>query len=273
MIYIIISLAVVVLLGVSVLCYMWYEAGNLEIKQLKFTKSKKGLKIVQLSDIHIDLLRVKASKISEVIEKEAPDFIIMSGDYITKQRNIPKFIDFLKEIKNHNTIYLCLGNHDYEAFSCKRTKEFYEYVQKIQNLGITVLHDQCKVFEKDSVKYNVIGISDLRRGEHDVEKAFKDAASDAKINIAFSHNPDICLSIPKGKADYLFCGHFHGGQIWLPFDLEFTVLRKEKLCKMGVKRGLHKVNNINLYINRGIGNVLVPFRLFSKPEITVIYLP
>jgi predicted MPP superfamily phosphohydrolase len=57
----------------------------------------------------------------------------------------------------------------------------------------------------------------------------------------------------------------------MPWNLEFFLLRKDVLCKMGLRRGLHKVNDIKVYLNRGLGNVVVPFRFLSRPEITVIY--
>ena len=99
----------IVLLAILALMYMWFEAGNLKIKKIKFTRSKKGLKIIHLTDIHINLLRVKPRKVKNIIKKESPDFILMSGDYITKESDIPKFIDFLNEIKGDNTVYMCFG--------------------------------------------------------------------------------------------------------------------------------------------------------------------
>jgi predicted MPP superfamily phosphohydrolase len=116
----------------------------------------------------------------------------------------------------------------------------------------------------------------LRHGNPDIKKAFESILPSVQsncINIAFSHNPDLTLSLPKGQVDYFLCGHFHGGQIWMPFNLEFRLMRSEKLCRMGYRRGFHKINGINIYINRGLGNVVFPFRFFSVPEIAVLQLP
>lgn len=252
------------------LAYMRFEASNLKVETVRFTKSAKHLKVIHLSDIHIDKLKVSVKKIQKAVQKEKPDLIIISGDYIERRENIPSFMDFMKLISGIAPIYLCLGNHDYEAFKGDE-KGLQNYMDRIKQTGAHILHNSSVCIEKNSNKYNLIGIADMRYGHHDVGKALSSCCPDAFMNIAFSHNPDIVLQIPDKKVDYLFCGHFHGGQIWAPFNLEFTLMRKEKLCKMGIRKGLHKVNGINIYVNRGLGNVVVPLRFMSRPEIAVFY--
>jgi predicted MPP superfamily phosphohydrolase len=251
---------------------MRFEAGFVKVDRIDFTKDKKGVKIIQLSDIHVRYLKVRPQKIRQVIEKENPDLLFITGDYIDKPAHIPLFLNVLAYITKGYRTYLCLGNHDYTAFQGD-LKGLAAFVRSIRETGVHVLRNETVCFDKNNKKYNLIGLEDLRSKNVDFEKALSSCSPGAFMNIALSHNPDIALEIPRGKVDYLFCGHFHGGQIWAPFNLEFKVLRYEKLCKMGVKRGLHKINGINLYINRGLGNVCVPLRFLSRPEITVIRLP
>jgi len=265
--YYLFSLLVLIM---AVLLYMMYEARNVKVERIEFTLSKKGLKIIQLSDIHVKFLRVPAATIKSIIDKEKPDIIIMTGDYIEKPLHIEKFLGFLAQISGNIPVFLCLGNHDYRAFKTKKAEFF---IKALEENGITVLVNRTVGFKKGNIIYNITGIDDLSEGKPDINKALESASKEAFVTIAISHNPDIVFDIPKGKVDYLFCGHFHGGQIWMPFHLEFRMLRDEKLCKMNITRGLHKVNGINLYINRGLGNVCVPLRFLSKPEITVFHLP
>lgn len=267
MIYLYIFLAVVILLA-----YMHFEAGWIEVRHMKFAKSSKAFKILQLSDIHINLLRVSPQKVKNIIADEKPDLIILSGDYIEKARDVDAFLHFLTYIRCGFKVMLVLGNHDYKAFD-RDAEGLKRFIDRIESCGVEVLHNRCTCIEKNSKRYNIIGIDDIREGSPAPVKALKDCCSDAFINIAFSHNPDIIFDLPKGKVDYLFSGHFHGGQIWAPFDMEFKLLRDDKLCKMGIKRGFHKLNGINLYINKGLGNVCFPLRFLSRPEITVYYFP
>jgi len=251
---------------------MRFEASFVELTEVCFSKSKKGLTILQLSDIHMKFLKVSATKTKEIIDKQNPDIIIMSGDYIETANDVKNFLNFISVIKGRRPIYLCLGNHDYGAFD-RNPEGLQNLMSQIEKLGVNVIHNKSVCIEKNNKKYNIIGLADFRSNKHDIAKALASKCKDADINIAFSHNPDIVFELPKGEVDYLFSGHFHGGQIWTPFGLEFKLLRDERLCKMGIKRGLHKVNGVNLYINRGLGNVVFPLRFLSRPEITVFHMP
>ncbi|MHB8066139.1 MAG: metallophosphoesterase [Ruminiclostridium sp.] len=242
---------------------------------INFSTSPKGLKISHLSDIHINKLYISSRRLISSLKQTNPDIVIMSGDYIETQKNIPKFIALLKEITNLYPVYLSLGNHDHKALKHNK-KNIASFINIIEETGATVLLNSRITINKNNKFYNIIGIDDLKHGKPDLKQAFHGilpSFNSDYINIAFSHNPDMVLSLPKDKVDYFLCGHFHGGQIWMPFNLEFRIMREEKLCKMGYRRGLHKINGISIYINRGLGNVIFPFRFFSIPEIAVIQLP
>ncbi|MDP4095180.1 MAG: metallophosphoesterase, partial [Bacillota bacterium] len=175
------------------------------------------------------------------------------------------------EIKGNHPIYACFGNHDYKAF--RDDKEgLIQYTKEIEQSGIQLLHNKTICMEKGSKKYSITGIADMKYGDWNIEEALATRCKDADTILAFTHNPDAVLSMPPKSVEYLFTGHFHGGQVWLPFNLEFLTLRKEKLCRMGIRRNLHKVNDINIYINRGLGNVCLPIRFLSRPEITVFLI-
>ncbi|NLD46675.1 MAG: metallophosphoesterase [Clostridiaceae bacterium] len=257
---------------VAALTYMRYEAGRFKVNRIYFTNASNPLKVIHLSDIHLKYLCVDVDKVASVIIKEKPDFIILTGDYINHPHQINIFLSFLKEIKGNHRVFLCFGNHDYGTFSYNESK-IMDFTRKIESIGVTVLHNKSVCLQKDSRKYNLIGIEDLRLRRYNVEKALSSCCEDAKVNIAISHNPDIVFKLPKDKVDYLLCGHFHGGQIWMPFGMEFKLMRRERLCKMGIVKGVNKVNDITLYINSGLGNVLFPLRFLSPPEIAIIYFP
>lgn len=251
---------------------MRLEAGMVKVERLYFNKNQEHLKIVQLSDIHIDMLKVPVKKIIAVLNLEAPDLVIVTGDYIRKPSQAGRFLEFLSEIKDNRNFYLCLGNHDFDAF--QNDKEgLADFINRIEKLGVKVLNNRSLCIAKNQKIYNIIGISDLLKGNVDINEALKGCDCNASFNIAISHCPDVIFDIPQGTVDFLFTGHYHGGQIWNPFGLELKYLEDGRLYKTGIKQGSHKVNGINLYINRGLGNEKLPFRFLARPEITVFYLP
>jgi uncharacterized protein len=262
-----------ILLGLilTVLLYMRFEAGFLKVDRVLLTDRQPSLKIIQLSDIHIGRLKVRTQAIREVLEQEQPDFVVMTGDYIENAVHIPGFLSFLESIGQDLTIFLCLGNHDHKALY-RKPKLQDDLLRRIEKLGITVLQNSSVCYQKGERKYNIVGIDDLNQGTPDLNKAFSACCGDAAVTLAISHNPDIALKIPPGRVDYLFTGHFHGGQIWMPFGLEYRLLRREKLSRMGIRKGLHSWNGAYLYISRGLGNVCFPLRFLSRPEITVFEL-
>ncbi|HEY5583747.1 MAG TPA: metallophosphoesterase [Ruminiclostridium sp.] len=268
-------LFIIIIFAVILLLYMRIEASLLKKSRINFSTSSKGLKIAHLSDIHIDMLYISTQRLISSLKQINPDIIIMSGDYINKEKDIPKFICLLKQISNFYPVYLSLGNHDHKALM-HNSKRIASFINIMQETSATVLLNSNVRLVKNGTTYNIIGIDDLKHGKPDLKKAFHGILPPFKsscLNVAFSHNPDMVLSLPQEKVDYFLCGHFHGGQIWMPFNLEFRMMRKEKLCNMGYRRGLHKLNGINMYISRGLGNVLFPFRFFSVPEIAIIQLP
>jgi predicted MPP superfamily phosphohydrolase len=261
------------------LFYSYIEASLLEVNKIYFaddvhyfTNDVHYLKILQLSDIHYSRLRVNKEKIRSVIVKEEPDIIIVTGDCIEKAEDTQGFLEFINFIKKDFVTCLCFGNHDYKAFHNNR-KGFNEFKNLLKHINIHILQDECFQYKKNDRIYNIIGFKDISAGNPNLRSAFENCNNNAVASISFSHNPDIIFRIPRKSVNYLLCGHFHGGQIWTPFNLEFKILREEKLSKMGIKRGLHKLRGIHIYINRGLGNVVIPLRFFSRPEITLFYFP
>ncbi len=266
----------IIITGIAVLLliYMIFETTLLKKNYINFSKSSKGLKIAQLSDLHVNHLHIGKKKLASALRDVNPDIVVITGDYIETTNDIPKALDLIKTLADDFPVYLTLGNHDHKALlNIKNGVE--SFINQLNQTGAIVLNNECKSIYKNNTTYNIVGIDDLKRGKPDLDKAFRniDSSSRDSINIVFSHNPDMLLELPKEEADYFLCGHFHGGQIWMPFHLEFRILRREQLCKKGYRRGLHKINGIVVYINRGLGNVLFPLRFLSVPEIAVIQLP
>ncbi len=88
-----------------------------------------------------------------------------------------------------------------------------------------------------------------------------------------SHEPDYADDVaahPRGPlVDLILSGHSHGGQIRLPIAGPLILPPLGRIYPEG---HYHLPKNIQLYVNRGIGTVGLPFRLNCPPEITILTL-
>ena len=95
--------------------------------------------------------------------------------------------------------------------------------------------------------------------------------SNDHLNLLLIHEPDLISDFLSYPIDLATAGHSHGGQVYIPFygPLLTTALAEDYV------RGLYDFGNNRktlLYVNTGIGNTKVPFRLFNVPQISVFKL-
>lgn len=92
------------------------------------------------------------------------------------------------------------------------------------------------------------------------------AIPDSEFTILLAHTPDAVAWADSAKIDLQLSGHTHGGQINLP--LLGPLVTGTNLGRK-YAHGLYKFDHTTLYITRGIGTILLPIRLFCRPEIVV----
>lgn len=95
------------------------------------------------------------------------------------------------------------------------------------------------------------------------------AVPDSEYCILLGHSPDLVTWADSARIDLFVSGHTHGGQVQLPMWGPLLVG-----TKLGRKyaEGLHEFPHTTLYVNRGVGTVLLPIRFLCPPEITVFDL-
>lgn len=231
------------------------------------TAADPVFRVLFFSDLHMDLLRVREQRLARSIRGLRPDLILFGGDLTAKAACLDSAISFLTRLRRlpglaQAPMVAVPGNHD--------TTEVLEALQKS---GIVVLRNQSHLVHSSGQTWQVIGLDDRRSGCPDITAALQDAAA-AEISpdrrLVLVHNPDTLLNVPPGHARWFCAGHFHGGQIWMPFKLEFKLLRDEQLPLAGCYKGLVTCGGMTGYISRGLGCVLFPLRFRSIPEVTYL---
>jgi predicted MPP superfamily phosphohydrolase len=266
----------IILTASAFILLMRREARNIALETVSVGTGADPLRVVQLTDVHIRFNNAPAEKIIPLINEAAPHIIILTGDYIGSAAEVERFLTWMENlIRNAPGVvfYMCFGNHDNRAF--RRSPALgREFEKSLKKLGVFIMENRTLTYTHKGKVYAFTGYSDARSAPpRDVRAAYRDLPKKTAYHIGFSHNPDLALKLSGPRPELFICGHFHGGQIRLPFHLEYTCLRSERLCKMGIRSGLHKFNGRDIYISRGLGCVLVPLRFCARPEITLFLVP
>jgi len=67
----------------------------------------------------------------------------------------------------------------------------------------------------------------------------------------------------------MLSGHTHGGQVCLPYLGPVYCFSR---FYRRYAAGLFQVGSTSLYVNRGLGKALLPFRFLCRPEVTILVL-
>ncbi len=226
---------------------------------LNFEGLQKPLKIIQISDLHATKISRPFIKALKAIEKECPDFVFITGDFVGYNRHL-LCKDYLAEIaKACPNTYAILGNWDHKA------KNFKRLVQEIQETGIKLL-----INEHIGAKgIFIAGVDDPYREMDNLPKTFKNIPKNGFV-ILLAHSPDIIYKALPYKPKLILSGHLHGGQVALPF-IKFAIYSPSRYWVKFLK-GLYKIEQTYLYVNRGIGESHLRIRICSPPEVAIINL-
>ena len=245
-------------------------------------------KIVQLSDLHFDGVRLSVEVLQQAIalcNDAEPDLVVITGDFVTDNpMPINKLAKHLSGLKSKYGVYGCLGNHDLVPVNAKQ-----QIIEALNSIGLKILWNEV-VYPLGS-GLAIAGLPDFWSSEFDPAIALDQIPVDIP-RIVLSHNPDSARVLKKWRVDLQLSGHTHGGQVVIPnYGPVASLLPKIrqyvpkslrnhlpyiKDCDRVVRhwnwsQGWHQVGGNQLYINRGLGTYF-PGRINCPPEVTVITL-
>lgn len=244
----------------------------------------KGMKIVQISDIHSGSLTDKEAVKKGVDKVMAlqPDLILFTGDLVNnKAEEIIPFLDVFNQLQAPLGVYSIFGNHDYGDYvgwdSPEQKRQNIEDLKGMhQKLGWRLLWDEHVAVEKGGQQFALIGIqnwSALRNFARygNLTKAYQGAEA-YPFKILMSHDPthwDAEVRPKFGDIDLTLSGHTHGFQ----FGVEIPGFRWSPVQYVYRQwAGLYKEGKQVIYVNRGYGFLGYPGRVGILPEITLLEL-
>lgn len=257
-----------------------------KITRYDFTdlKVKSNLSFVVLSDLHGRKGLMSEKKSLKKIRNCKPDFILLAGDMITSRQtaNYESTIAYLGQLSKIAPVFYGLGNHEQKVLfpSSRYYKEGQNYFSKLSKIkGLTILDNKSIEFENKNTSIQIHGLSLPNRfftknpkAQHEEPDIYKYLSQNIQsdIHILLAHHPKYIMEYISWGADYVFCGHYHGGIVRLPIlggviSPEFQLFPK-------YSGGDYRFGNQHGIVSRGIGIHTFPIRFLNRSQIIHVNL-
>jgi hypothetical protein len=227
-------------------------------QQIPLKGIRQKMRIVALSDLHAPCLYISTRDVVRTVNAQKPDVLIVAGDMF----GAPDFEKTVAEFKSAQAAQAKVavpGNWEYSLrIDPAALKKAYA------DAGIGYLVNE--VCEVGGLK--IVGLDDLLRGAPRFNIAGSSGVGDSPA-LVINHCPKAFDSIDPDARNQkiVISGHTHGGQI-SPFGHALvTPSGSGRYLKGWYRRGSNA-----MYVMRGIGASVLPFRLGARPELLVLDL-
>jgi predicted MPP superfamily phosphohydrolase len=235
---------------------------KVEVALTNWPSALDGLRIVQLSDIHIGpiLTRRSAEYLTRRANELSPDLIVITGDLVDGDANhLQEEVAPFSELTAPLGRFFVTGNHDFYSGADP-------WCEVVESLGFEVLRNRHVLVSREGAKFTLAGVDDHRgasvqsgRGGEDLEAALQGTRPELPL-ILLAHDPATFNEAARRGVDLQISGHTHGGQIW-PF--RYAVRMTTKWIA-----GLYREGRSQIYVSRGTGFWGPPLRVGAPSEIT-----
>jgi predicted MPP superfamily phosphohydrolase len=247
------------------------QVGRLAVSSAKLADADTPLRIVQVSDLHVERLTRRERALPALVAGLKPDLIVLTGDYLstTYNRDPRALADLrwlLSQFHAPGGIFAVWGTSDVDHPELLRPM--------FAELGITPLEDRATEVTVSGHRLRLLGVT-CNRGMVGDGQRLSDLAAGVPagaFTLLLYHSPDLMPKAASLGIDLFLAGHTHGGQCRVPgFGAVFTASRYWKRYEAGH----YRQGNTDLYVSRGLGmeGFGAPrVRLFCPPEVVLVDL-
>ncbi len=261
-----------------------YQVISVPLKLKNLPSSFKGVKILQLSDIHsgswANRDAVKAGV--DLINAQKADIIFFTGDLVNfKTDEAYQWMDILSQIKAPMGVFSILGNHDYGDYyyapdDPQKEQNMLDLYKVHKDMGWHLMRNEHLTLDRAGQRIGLIGVENWGdKGRFPKKGDLKIATQnipDVPVKLLLSHDPSHWEAKVKHETpdvDIMFAGHTHGGQ----FGIETSWLKYSPVQHIYKQwAGMYDDGKQKIYVNRGFGFIGFPGRVGILPEITVFEL-
>ena len=279
-----------------------YRVRRVEIPTAKLPPALDGLKIVQLSDIHLSgsMSRADVRRAVDMANELGADLAVVTGDFITGAADpLVDCIDEIRQLRAPLGVFGCNGNHEIYARAEDAAQELFAQA------GMKLLRHENVQLAFRGAQFNLLGVDYQRERALSGQRLqmLPDLAALVRRdmpNILLSHNPNTFNRAAELGIELSLAGHTHGGQVQVeildhrfsparfitdyiagayfrPLSMPATNLRALKEATYSASSQAPTSSHAQpplsvLYVNRGLGTVGAAVRLGVPPEITLLTL-
>jgi len=259
--------------------FCMYQNNSIVITKSNYTNPKipsdfDGFTIVHISDLHNKMFGDDQSEILNKVRSLSPDIIVVTGDLIDRRKyNLDIALTFISGAVKIAPVYYVSGNH--EAWSGK----FPLIKDSLIDGGVLVLDNLAVELLKGRSSIHIMGLADpafLTSNYFDgtdINKMTEQSnqwPTDKNIKILLSHRPELFDWYCDRNIDLVFAGHAHGGQFRIPFIGGLVAPDQGMFPKY--TSGSYGKDSTTMFVSRGLGNSIIPIRMFNRPEIVAVTL-
>jgi predicted MPP superfamily phosphohydrolase len=222
------------------------------------------LRIAFASDLHIGPL-TPPGLLEAAFDRLAalePDVLVLGGDYVFLDVTAPA-ADALARLVARVPAAVkiaVLGNHDLWT-------DHAVIEAALARGGARVLVNDALRLPPPHDDVAFVGLDDPWAGRPDPDRAFAGAGG-AELCVAVVHAPEGYPLVRGRGARVMLCGHTHGGQIATPRGP--IVVYGEVGRRFPA--GRYDLEDLMLYVSRGLGAVDFPLRTFASPDVALVSL-
>lgn len=271
--------AIVLLIVIVLLLFCNFQNKHLETTHYTYETEQLGVnldgyRIVQISDLHNAKFGKSNQKLVDRIRECDPDMIVLTGDLVdSNHTNVDRAVQFVDEIVKICPVYYVTGNHEYWL----DTSGYEKLMDGVASAGVIILDDQVVEISRGDAKFRLVGLDDKSLADgtlgtllNNAQNVTHEDSEKKEFTVVLAHEPQYFARYAGTGVDLVLSGHAHGGQFRLPFV--GGIVAPDQGFLPEYTAGEYYMNGTEMIVSRGLGNSVIPVRLFNFPEIVCVEL-
>lgn len=271
---------------------MWIASNSGPFELIELTveqKSLRGLSFLHISDLHFAPNQNNKRAFLKDLANLKPDLVINTGDNLGHRDSISPTLEALAPLLEIPGVFVN-GSNDYREpkprnplgylaapskVQAPKNLDTARFTNELEGMGWLNLNNQSGSLQIRDAKIGFLGLDDPHENLDALQtlksQSNKIAGSDVVLGVAHAPYMRVIDAFLEQKAELMFAGHTHGGQLCLPGKKALITnsdLNRKFASGLSAWGDKHQ---LMLHVSQGAGHsIYAPLRLFCPPAATLI---